>query len=123
MQLESKNKQIYWITTIPFLLWMIASAFGFLLHLQEIVDSITGLGYPPYILKILGVAKILGVIAILQTRYITLKEWAYAGFTIDLLGASGSLIFSGDTLLNVIIPLIVLALVLTSYRFWKLTKI
>ena len=42
-----QNKMIYWIVTVPFLLWMIASAFGILIPWQEIIDSTTGLGFHP----------------------------------------------------------------------------
>ena len=44
-----QNKMIYWIVTVPFLLWMIASAFGILIPWQEIIDSTTGLGLHPNI--------------------------------------------------------------------------
>jgi hypothetical protein len=49
----------------------------------------------------------------------TVKEWAYAGYTFNLLGASASHAFSGDTFGKIITPLIILALVLASYRQWK----
>ena len=50
----------------------------------------THLGYPNYVSIILGVAKILGVVALLQPWFKTIKEWAYAGFAIDLIGATAS---------------------------------
>lgn len=54
------------------------------------------LGYPEYVAGLLGVAKILGVIAILVPGFSRLKEWAYAGFAFDLIGATYSSICVGD---------------------------
>ena len=83
------------------------------------VEGITHLGYPAYICKILGTAKLLGGIAILYGRFQTLKEWAYAGYTFNLLGATASHAFSGDSLGKIITPVIILGLVLASHRQWK----
>jgi hypothetical protein len=48
------------------------------------------LHYPSYFVTILGVWKVLGVIAILVPRFPRLKEWAYAGIFFDLTGAAAS---------------------------------
>ncbi len=77
------------------------------------------LGYPIYAMVIFGVAKILGVIAILQTKYNTIKEWAYAGFIINCIGAFASRAAVGDKGLELIFPLIILAITLVSYLVWK----
>ena len=53
-------------------------------------------GYPVYFLTILGVWKILGVIAILAPRFKLLKEWAYAGFFFAMTGALASHLFAHD---------------------------
>ena len=63
----------------------------------KIVAGIDTLGYPLYLLDILGVAKIIGIIILLVPRFPRLKEWAYAGFAIDLIGAIWSHIAIGDT--------------------------
>lgn len=83
------------------------------------VEGITHLGYPAYLLKILGTAKLLGAVAILQGRFRTLKEWAYAGYTVNLLGASASRALYGDPFVKVMVPIIILAVVRVSYRQWK----
>jgi hypothetical protein len=49
------------------------------------------LGYPVYFIPFIGVAKLLGVIAILVQRFPRLKEWAYAGLFFDLIGATYSI--------------------------------
>ena len=78
-------------------------------------ESMVSLGYPVYLMTILGVAKLAGVVALLLPRQPLLKEWAYAGFTFDLLGASASHAFSGHAVKEVIIPLVLLAIAMTSY--------
>jgi hypothetical protein len=77
------------------------------------------LGYPIYAMVIFGVAKILGVIAILQTRYDIIKEWAYAGFVINCIGAFASRAAVGDDGLELIFPLIIMSITLVSYFVWK----
>lgn len=80
---------------------------------------VTHLGYPFYVLKILGAAKLLAGFAILQNRFPAIKEWAYAGYTFNLLGAAASSALNGDPLGKVMVPLVILAFVLVSYRQWK----
>src|SRR5262249_53569715 len=55
-----------------------------------VVDVITQLGYPVYLLAILGVWKILGAITLLVPRFPRLKEWAYAGISFELTAAAAS---------------------------------
>ena len=114
-----KGKIIYWIFTLPFLFVMAMSAYGYFRQSPEMVEGLRSLGYPSYMLKILGTAKVLGVLAILYGRFQTLKEWAYAGFVINLLGAAASHYFIGDPASKIVTPFIVLVFVLVSYFLWK----
>jgi hypothetical protein len=54
------------------------------------VAGVTVLGYPAYLVTILGVWKVLGAVAITVPGYPRLKEWAYAGVVFDLSGATVS---------------------------------
>ena len=96
MTSEKKANWTYWALTAPFLLLMLAGGVRLLLGAEPNVEGLMHLGYPVYLCKILGSAKLLGVAAILFERFATLKEWAYAGFTFNLLGATASHAFSGD---------------------------
>lgn len=100
---------------------MLMSTYLYFTAPPEVVVGIKALGYPVYFLKILGTAKLLGVLAIVYGRFRTLKEWAYAGFVFDLIGASASHYFSGDPISKIIIPIIVLVFVFFSYFIWKKT--
>lgn len=83
------------------------------------VAAITDLGYPIYFAKFLGVAKLLGVFAILTGISSTLKEWAYAGFTFDVCGAFASHVSVGDPAWKALIPLLFLVVQLASYALWR----
>ena len=67
------------------------------------------------LLSLQGTAKLLGVIALLMPGFPLLKEWAYAGFTFDLLGASASHAFVRDPLMETALPLIILGIAAASY--------
>ncbi len=64
-------------------------------------------------------AKIIGSIAILWGRFPTLKEWAYVGYSLNLIGAAASHAFCGDSLGVILIPITILFVVLVSYKQWK----
>ena len=68
-------------------------------------------------MTILGVWKILGVIAILIPKYPLLKEWAYAGFFFAMSGAIISHIAIGDSILKILPPLLLLVLTVISWYF------
>jgi len=98
--MKSKTiKIMYWILTVLFALAMLFSGVSELVQSKQANEVMRHLGYPIYVNTIIGVAKILGVIAILQTKFRTIKEWAYAGFTIDFIGASASMLFAGNGIL------------------------
>lgn len=101
--MEKKKLIIYWVTTVLVSFGMLGSGLAQLFHAKEMVDLITPLGYPLYFLNIIGVWKILGVIAILVPRYKLLKEWAYAGLFFVMTGALLSHLASGDHSLKGII--------------------
>ena len=112
-------KIIYWIVTILFSLFMLYSGFSEIMQIEQAKEIMKHLGYPIYVNTIIGTAKILGAIAILQWKFRTIKEWAYAGFTIDLIGAGASMYFAGDGILLALSPFAFLAVMLISYFLWK----
>ena len=86
----SKRTLAFWLVTAPFLLAMGGGGVLDLILSEEIRKTLAHLGYPAYLGRILGVAKLLGVLAVLAPGFALLKEWAYAGFCFDLLGAAAS---------------------------------
>ena len=116
--MEKRNKIIYWIATIWLALGMVSTAAVQLFKMKDGqggADSIIHLGYPIYLLTILGVWKILGVVAVLIPKLPLLKEWAYAGFFFCMSGAAISHIAAGHSLGMILPPLLLLALTVISW--------
>ena len=117
--MKKRNKIIYWIATAWLALGMISTGVVQLFNGKEGqggVDMIKHLGYPVYFLTILGIWKLLGVIAVLIPKFPLLKEWAYAGFFFAMSGAIFSHIASGSA--NEIFPsLLLLILAIVSWFF------
>ena len=112
-----KKTLIYWIFTLWLALGMASTGLVQLLRRQEEVDSITALGYPLYFLTILGIWKMLGVIAILIPRAGLLKEWAYAGMFFAMSGAIFSRLAAGDHFTKITPALLLLSLTVLSWKF------
>lgn len=114
------NKIIYWIATIWLALGMVSTAAGQLFRMNEgqgAVDSLAHLGYPVYLLTILGIWKVLGTVVILVPKFPLLKEWAYAGFFFAMSGAIFSHLAVGDGVTAIIPALLLLVLTLVSWYF------
>ena len=119
-----RNKIIYWISTMWLALGMLATGTLQLFRAKAEgavappgVYGITHLGYPVYFLTILGVWKILGVVALLIPKFPLLKEWAYAGFFFAMSGAVFSHIASGDSMTENVPALLLLILTVISWYF------
>lgn len=103
----------YWVVTGLFAFALGGSGVADLVHAPAIVEGFGHLGYPVFLMDILGVWKLLGVVAILAPGFPRLKEWAYAGFFFHLTGAISSHLFVGDTAIGLL--LVLLALGVTSW--------
>jgi len=115
-------KILFWITTVLFSLAMAMSGINYLTSNAQMMAGLQHLGYPAYFHWVLGVAKPLGVIALLLPVPARLKEWAYAGFTFNLLAASFSHGMSGDKGMMVIVPILFLLILGVSYYSYHKTK-
>jgi len=114
-------KICYWIFTILFAAFMLMSGIMYLMQDATAKQAMVHLGYPVYFLLMLGVAKILGALTLLYppTKLRTLKEWAYAGFTFNILAACIAIYAAGDGIVMALFPLIFLVVMFLSYGFWK----
>lgn len=115
--MEKSNKIIYWISTVWLALGMVSTGIVQLIKMKEEVDNITRLGYPVYLLIILGICKILGVVAVLIPKFPLLKEWAYAGFFFAMSGAVISHLLSGNGAKELFGPTLLLILTVVSWYF------
>ena len=107
-----------WTTTGLFAVTMTVSGLSFIVGPPSIAAMVHHLGYPQYLRVLIGIAKLLGVSAVLIPGFPTLREWAYAGFTFLLLAAISSHLASGDGLGRALPAALVLGLSLASRR-WR----
>ncbi len=105
----------YWVTTGLFCTAFLFGGANHLLRTESFAEDIASLGYPLYLMTILGSAKLLGVAALLAPGRPLLKEWAYAGFSFNLLGATASHVFAGDPFSETVRPAALLLLGAASY--------
>lgn len=104
------------ITTGLFAAMFAFSGVMFIVGPAEVATSFRHLGYPDYFRQFLGVAKVLGVAALVfPPPSSVLREWAYAGFTFTCIGAATSHVMSGDPTAKAVGPLFALALLIASY--------
>lgn len=115
--MEKRNRIIYWIFTAWLALGMTSTGIVQLMKMKEEVDMFAHLGYPEYLLTIIGAWKILGVVAVLIPKFPLLKEWAYAGFFFCMTGAIVSHMALGDPIGEVAPPLLLLVLTVISWYF------
>lgn len=115
--MTKRNRIIYWVATIWLVLGMLSTGIVQLLKVEDEVSKITRLGYPVYILTILGIWKLLGVVAVLINKYPVLKEWAYAGFFFAMSGAVISHIISGSPARDIFGPSLLIVLTIVSWYF------
>lgn len=111
------TKIIYWVFTGLFATAMLGSAIPDILVMQMAVEGFGQMGYPAYLVPFLGVAKLLGVAAILIPDYPRIKEWAYAGLVFDLIGAAYSLMSIGEWA-SAPMPLVIMLVGMGSYIFY-----
>lgn len=115
-----RKKIIYWIATIWLALGMFSTGAGQLFKAkagQGGADMISHLGYPLYLLTLLGIWKLLGVAALLVPKCALLKEWTYAGFFFILSGAIFSHLAAGDMVYKILPSLLLLILTAISWYF------
>jgi DoxX-like family len=116
--MAKRNKIIYWVATIWLSLGMVSTAIVQLIKMKEELEKINlHLGYPIYLLTILGIWKLLGVIAVLIPKYPLLKEWAYAGFFFIMSGAVFSHAACGDNAKDFFGPVLLIILTLISWYY------
>ena len=115
-----KNKNlIYWIVTGLFSGFMVFSAYPDVILDPQAVEMIgKQMGYPDYFIRFIGIAKILGVIAVLLPINRRIKEWAYAGLFFDLFGAVVSIIATEGVSGGVLFMMLLIGFLFWSYYLW-----
>ena len=112
---KDKRTIAYWVVTALFCAVLGFSGVAHFGHLEQMVESMTALGFPTYFMTILGAAKLLGVVALLAPGFPLMKEWAYAGFAFNLIGAVATHLFVADPIGEWLPPLVLLFVGAASY--------
>lgn len=113
--MTKRNRIIYWIATAWLSLGMTATGIVQIIQLPEEATMMDHLGYPRYFMPLLGIWKILGVVAVLMPRFPLLKEWAYAGFFFAMTGAVYAHLAVNDSAKELFGPLLLLVLTVVSW--------
>lgn len=115
--MKKRDSIIYWIATIWLALGMLSTGIVQLIKMEEEVDLMARLGYPIYFLTMIGIWKMLGVVAVLIPKFPLLKEWAYAGFFFAMSGAIFSHLASGSDAKEFFGPILLIILTVVSWYF------
>ena len=113
----NRLKKLYWIFTGLFIAFTVTTAVSQIIYAKNSVEIMNVLQFPLYMLTFLGIAKIAGLMAILIPGFQKIKEWAYAGFMFDYLGATYAMVAVGGTFDKwgfMIVPIVLCGL---SYYF------
>src|SRR5882757_3913225 len=113
--MEKKKALGYWIITVILSLCIFSGGLAQAVQVKEVVDGFKPLGYPVYFISLIGVWKVLGIIAILIPGFKLLKEWAYAGLFFVMSGAVISHIASGDVSVQIIAPILLAVFTVLSW--------
>lgn len=107
---------LYWFITLWLALGMVSTAIVQLMQMPEEIQKFSALGYPAYLMTIIGVWKLLGTIAILIPGKPMIKEWAYAGFFFAMSGAAISHLCVGHPAKEIFPSILLLALTFVSWH-------
>ncbi len=113
--MSKRRKIIYWVATLWLALGMTSTGIVQIIKMDEEAQNFANLRFPEYLMTIIGVWKILGVLAILIPKFPLVKEWAYAGFFFTMSGAIVSHLAVHDPLVEIAGPSLLLILTLISW--------
>jgi hypothetical protein len=111
-----KRKLIWcWIITATLSFCIFSGGMAQAMQVKGVVQGFKPLGYPTYFISLIGIWKMLGIIAILVPKFKLLKEWAYAGIFFTMSGAVISHIASNDVSVQIIAPLVLAVFTVLSW--------
>ena len=116
---KSKNI-IYWITTLWLALGLVATGIVQLMHQGEGVGGtrmMLELGYPAYLMSLLGVLKLIAAVVLLLPGFVLPKQWAYGGVFFLVIGAIYSHLIINGISSELLPALLIGALTIVSWFF------
>jgi len=113
--MEKRKLIWYWIITAILSFCIFSGGLAQALQVKGVVQGFKPLGYPTYFISLIGIWKMLGIIAILAPKFKLLKEWAYAGIFFTMTGAVISHIASNDVSAQIIAPVVLAIFTVLSW--------
>src|ERR1700710_2369707 len=113
--MEKRKLIWYWIITGLLSIFMFMGGLFQAMLSKEVIQGFKPLGYPTYFIALIGIWKVLGIIAILIPKFKLLKEWAYAGIFFVMTGAVISHIASNDVSAQIIAPVVLAIFTVLSW--------
>jgi uncharacterized membrane protein len=113
--MEKRKLLWYWIITAILSICIFSGGLAQAVQVKGVVQGFKPLGYPNYFISLIGIWKVLGIIAILIPNFKLLKEWAYAGLFFVMSGAVISHIASGDVSVKIIAPFLLVVFTVLSW--------
>ena len=113
---------VYWVTTLLLALECLVGGIMGAQQRPTFIDIMKHLGYPDYVMTIIGVWYVLGGVALLVLGFPLLKEWAYAGLFFIYTGAIASRLAAGDGVVTLVGPIILTGLVIASWTWRPSTR-
>ena len=113
--MEKKKKTWFWIITIILSFCLFSGGLAQALQLKDVLQGFKPLGYPNYFISLIGIWKMLGIIAILIPKFKLLKEWAYAGLFFTMTGAVISHIASNNVSVQIVAPFLLAVFTVLSW--------
>ena len=113
--MEKRKSIWFWIITAILSFCIFSGGLAQAFQVDGVVKGFKPLGYPNYFISIIGIWKVLGIIAILIPGFKLLKEWAYAGIFFEMSGAVISHIASNDVSLQIIAPIVLAVFTVLSW--------
>jgi len=113
--MEKRKLIWYWIITAILSFCIFSGGLAQALQVKGVVQGFKPLGYPTYFISLIGIWKMLGIIAILAPKFKLLKEWAYAGIFFTMTGAVISHIACDDVSAQIIAPVVLAIFTVLSW--------
>jgi hypothetical protein len=113
--MEKRKLIWYWIITILLSFCIFSGGLAQAMQVKGVLQGFKPLGYPNYFISLIGIWKMLGIIAILIPKFKLLKEWAYAGIFFVMSGAVISHIASDDVSVQIIAPVVLAIFTVLSW--------
>lgn len=113
--MEKKKLMWYWIITVILSFCLFTGGLAQAVQVKEVIAGFKPLGYPTYFISLIGIWKMLGIVAILVPGFKLLKEWAYAGLFFVMSGAVISHIASGNITIQIIAPILLTIFTVLSW--------